>query len=75
MILQAYRRGFSIQSDYFRQNAPYVAMAASMGLLSTKVAGKWFSSEWRPTVRGLKWLEETFGETVEAEEDLDEGHE
>ncbi|MBB4039133.1 hypothetical protein GGR34_000768 [Microvirga flocculans] len=74
VILEAYRRGFTVQSDYSRSNAEYVAMAASIGLISTRLYGNVYSREWRPTVKGLVWLENTFGVVIESDEDLDEGH-
>lgn len=76
VILETYRRGFTVQSDYSRANADFIAMAASLGLVSTRVYGNVFSREWRPTVKGLTWLEDVFGETFEDDdfEELDEGH-
>lgn len=72
-ILTAYRKGFTVKSDYARMHADYIGMAASMGLISTKLYGNIFSSEWRPTSKGLHWLEEVFG--VEIEDDSDNVHE
>lgn len=57
IILEAYKRSFAVQSDFARSYATYVAMAASMGLISTKVHQDIYSGEWRPTVKGLTWLE------------------
>lgn len=57
IILEAYKRSFAVQSDFARQYATYVAMAASMGLISTKVHQDIYSGEWRPTVKGLTWIE------------------
>lgn len=57
IVLEAFTRSFSVQSDFARANAAYVAMAASLGLISTKVHNNVFSSEWRPTVKGLNWLD------------------
>lgn len=67
VTLEAFKRSFSVQSDFARANAPYVAMAASLGLISTKVHNNVFSSEWRPTVKGLTWLDKR-GVDVEDEE-------
>ncbi len=58
VILEAHIRGFTVQSDFARKHADYVAMAASMGLISTRVHLNVFSREWRPTVGGLRWLNE-----------------
>lgn len=67
VTLEAFTRSYSVQSDFARANAPYVAMAASLGLISTKVHNNVFSSEWRPTVKGLTWLDKR-GVDVEDEE-------
>lgn len=74
VILEAYRRSYTTQSDFARMYADLIAMAASMGLLSTRVYGNVFSKQWRPTVKGLQWLEEKLGEAFESDEELDEGH-
>ena len=58
VILEAHKRGFTVQSDFARTYADYVAMAASMGLISTRVHSNVYSREWRPTVFGLRWLNE-----------------
>lgn len=57
VVLEAYKRSFSVQSDYARAEAELVAMAASLGLISTKVHNNVYSRDWRPTARGLLWLE------------------
>lgn len=57
VVLEAYKRSFSVQSDYARAEAELVAMAASLGLISTKVHNNIYSRDWRPTARGLLWLE------------------
>ena len=57
VVLEAYKRSFSVSSDYARYAAEYIAMAASLGLISTKVHNNVYSRDWRPTVKGLTWLE------------------
>ena len=57
IVLEAYKRSFSVQSDYARASAELVGMAASLGLISTKVHNNIFSRDWRPTSKGLHWLE------------------
>lgn len=74
VVLTAYRRGFTVKSDYAREQADYIGMAASMGLISTKLYGNVFSREWRPTVRGLEWLEDNFDIILEDTDDINEGH-
>ena len=56
VVLEAYKRSFSVQSDYARALAEHVAMAASLGYISTKVHNNVYSRDWRPTVKGLTWL-------------------
>lgn len=58
VVLEAYKRSFSVQSDYARSRADHVAMAASLGLISTRVHQNVFSRDWRPTAKGLGWLED-----------------
>jgi hypothetical protein len=58
VILEAHRYGFTVKSDFARKRAEYVAMAASIGLISTRLFGDVYSSEWRPTPRGLALLNE-----------------
>jgi hypothetical protein len=69
VILEAHRKGFTVQSDYARMNADYLAMAASMGLVSTRVYGNVFSREWRPTVTGLGFLQVHLGDGFAAMEE------
>lgn len=57
VVLEAYKRGFSVSSDYARYAAEHIAMAASLGFISTKVHNNVYSRDWRPTVKGLTWLE------------------
>jgi hypothetical protein len=61
VILRAHLDGIALQSDFFRGNAPYVAMAASMGFLTTHIGGNEYCSEWHPTWQGLRWLEKVVG--------------
>lgn len=53
------------KSDFAREWADYIAMAASMGLITTRVAGDVYSRHWQITSYGLAALEE----------DADNGHE
>jgi hypothetical protein len=69
-VLEAHKRSFSVQSDYARSTAELVGMAASLGLISTKVHNNIFSRDWRPTAKGLHWLE---SQNVDiSEEDYDD---
>jgi hypothetical protein len=71
VIAEAYRKGFTVQSDYARMHADYVAMAASLGLLSTKLFDNVFSREWRPTIRGLAFANEVMDLGLREEDDED----
>ena len=59
VIEQAYAQPFSIQSNYARANAFFVASAASLGYITTKSSarGGTYGSLWRPTKAGLHFLE------------------
>jgi hypothetical protein len=58
VILEAHRYGFTVSNDFARRNAAFVGMASSLGLISTRLFGNVYSSEWRPTPRGLALLNE-----------------
>lgn len=70
VTLEAYQNAFSVQSDFARREAEFVAMAASLGLISTRVHRDVFSRHWRPTVKGLMFLESMKLTEEEHEEDL-----
>jgi len=74
VIIEAYRRGFTVQSDFARTHADYIAMAASLGLLSTRVYSNVFSREWRPTIKGLAFVNQAINLDLEAQEGTDVGH-
>ena len=57
IVKVAYEKAFSVQSDFARANADMVAMAASLALITTRVHNNIFCRDWRPTVKGLKYLE------------------
>lgn len=48
----------SVKSNVARDNAEIVAMAASMGLITTQTDNSTFASAWNITTRGLSWLGE-----------------
>lgn len=49
----AWRKGFTVQSQFFRDNAITVALAASMGLITTLLPNSSYGSTWRITPKGL----------------------
>lgn len=61
VTLRAYLHGIAVQSDYFRKHAAYVACAASLGYITTRLSPR--SSRcghhWRITKAGFSFLERT----------------
>lgn len=58
IIQIAYLRGFTTKSNFARRYVNEIAMAACEGLLTTRVSPGVYSSEWRPTIKGLALLNE-----------------
>lgn len=50
--------GIAIQGNWAREHAMTVAMAASLGLLSTRQDRDTYSNVWRITSTGLRFLNE-----------------
>lgn len=59
VVQQAYTRPFSLQSDFARSNAFFVAAAASLGYISTRTSPRsaHYGHLWRTTRAGLQFLE------------------
>jgi hypothetical protein len=70
-MLRGHLDGIALQSNFFREYAPYVAMAASMGYLTTHIGGNQYCSEWHPTSKGLRWLEKALGRKAIARAEAD----
>jgi len=49
------------KSDFARENADYIAMAASMGLISTRIMSNVYGRQWQVTAKGLDALEKHYG--------------
>jgi hypothetical protein len=47
-----------VKSDYARKAAEYIAMAASLNLITTKIGPQRFAQAWHITSKGLTWLNE-----------------
>lgn len=58
ILMEAWREGFMVQSNFARENAPKVAMAASMSLITTRVTEGVYSSTWLITAKGIRFLNE-----------------
>jgi hypothetical protein len=56
VLEQAWLKPFKTKSDFARDHADIVAMAASDGLLTTKVATGLYQRQWILTPRGLSHL-------------------
>lgn len=56
LVVEAYVRGITVQSNTARQKASEVAAAASMGLVTTELLGA-CTRTWRPTVKGLAFVQ------------------
>lgn len=71
VLTEAWQRGFTTKSDFSRELADYVAIAACMGWVTTRIfpPDVW-GSTWQITSKGLLALEELYG--INTEEDSEE---
>jgi hypothetical protein len=58
LLHQVYIKPVAIQSNVARRDAALVAMAASMGLITTQISSHEFGRDWRITNKGLLLLNE-----------------
>lgn len=58
LLAKVHRSRVRVSSDYARQHAAIVGIAASMILITTRVAQNVFAAEWHITTKGLRWLKE-----------------
>ena len=58
LLQQIYIKPLAIQSNTGRRDADIVAMAASLGLITTQIRPNAFGREWRITNKGLLLLNE-----------------
>jgi hypothetical protein len=58
LLQQVYVKPLYVQSNTARSEAALVAMAASMGLITTFISSHQFGREWRITNKGLLLLKE-----------------
>ena len=56
VLTRAWKAPFKTKSDFARAEADVVAMAASDGYLTTRVAAGLYGNEWRITPTGLRHL-------------------
>jgi hypothetical protein len=58
VVRRAWLQPFRTKSDYARTYADEVAIAASLGLISTKIGKDSFDRLWRVTRKGMDFLGE-----------------
>lgn len=56
LIVRVWRHHVSVKSDYARENAQIVGMAASLQMITTKVGRSTYANAWHVTRQGLTWL-------------------
>lgn len=57
VVMMAHLQPFRTKSDFAREQADYVAIAASIGLISVALGAFTFNREWRVTSKGLRYLQ------------------
>ena len=57
VLNRAWRKPFRIQSDFAREMSVYVALAASDGFITSRVACGLYGRDWHITAAGLAYLE------------------
>jgi predicted nucleotidyltransferase len=60
VLTEAWKHGISTKGDFARANADQIAIAASCGLISTKVRANEFGRRWLITKLGLEALNECY---------------
>jgi hypothetical protein len=58
VLFKAWKDGFAVSSNFAREKAGKVAMAASMQLITTRVTEGVYSSNWQITAKGIRLLNE-----------------
>ena len=69
VLIEAWRNSFTTKSDFSRDFADFVAMAASQGLITTKIGGQLYGREWNITPKGLLALDKEYGVNISEEDD------
>lgn len=60
VLERAWRGGFTTKSNFAREKADEVAICASLGLISTKIQGTKFGTQWFITKQGIGAYNECF---------------
>ena len=58
VVRRAWRFPFTLASDFARQHIAHVAMAACMGLITTRIGAGTYGRRWLVTTAGLRMLHE-----------------
>jgi hypothetical protein len=58
VLRKAWLHGFRTKSDFARLHADEVAIAASLGLITTKIGSQRFDRNWHITRKGMGYLGE-----------------
>ena len=58
VLTKAWKTGFTCQSNFAREQANLVGMAASMGLITTRIIEGVYSRDWHMTAKGIRVLME-----------------
>lgn len=58
VLIRVWRKPVRVKSDYAREHAVIVGMAASMQMITTRVQNGNFANSWHITQKGLSWLSE-----------------
>jgi hypothetical protein len=58
VLNRIYRAPIALKGDYSRKFTREIAMAASLGLVTTRVIGNTFGNHWRVTGKGLRLINE-----------------
>lgn len=58
VIEKAWLQGFRTKSNFARIYADEVAIAASLGFISTKIGKDTFDKTWHVTIKGIKFMGE-----------------
>jgi hypothetical protein len=58
VVWLAWAGGFTVQSDHARSRAVHVAIAASLGLITTQVEDIWFGRTWYITADGIAFMQQ-----------------
>jgi len=56
VLEMAHTKSFTTKSDFARDNADFVAMAASEGYITTRIAAGYYGRTWQITLEGLEHL-------------------